>query len=1014
MWRKIGRSGLLLVLAGYGLARGQLSSSAYRVLGQIDFRHNAVNMVQGLELNAPWSMALDAREGRVRLYIADTRNARVLAWPDARSYQMGDPPALVLGQSDFRLTGTRGIGAKGLNQPAGLAVDPANGNLYVADFGNSRVLRFPAPFANPSRVEPDAVYGQPGFTSFDPNTGGITSHSLNRPRAVAFDAAGNLWVADSGNHRLLRFSAAVLDATTPADADLVVGQKDFTSGSPNGGAGVNASGLDTPAGVAFDLQNHLYVSDGNNNRVLRFAAPLGPNPAATTVFGQTGFTTRLVPPQATEFTLAGPAGLCVDAGGSLYVAIPSDNRVLTFGAGTASGSPAVRVLGQADLRSTRPNANVFPQASPNTLAGPLDVKLDGEGNIFVADSGNHRVLAFPRDSRSANRVWGQNDFRTNGVNQIKPGSLNAAYAIAVDYSQAPFPLYVSDITNHRVLIWKDATRFRDGDPADLVIGQPDLRTAHGNVDTGGQNPSATSLSSPAGIALDPAGNLYVADSGNHRVLRYPRPVSQPGRITADAVFGQTDFSSASSAAVTASSLRRPAGVAVAPDGSVFVSDNGNHRVLEFSAGGSSGAAAIRVYGQPNFTSSTLPSSVSAQTLSSPQGVFVDAGYNLYVVDAGANRVLIFPNTQAAPLGGMAAAFVIGQDRFDATGGTLLRGPVGVALDSSGQIYVADAGHHRVLAFSSLLFLPVAGGVPAAVIGQRDLSGAQRNWNSPDGLATPEGLSDPAGVYVDRVDTLYIGDGGNNRVVHFLKAVAAVNAAHFQASVPVARGGLVTLFGAGLGEQTEQASETPWRSALANREVVINDEIRAPLMAVSPTQATLQIPSGVPLGANRLAVRVATSGEAIAGGNVLVAAVSPGLFTVSQDGRGQAAAVNQDGRVNSSATPAVRGGVVTLYGTGQGQVSPPVADGEAAPSGMLAQTVAVPTSDGRACLTSQPSVCVAIGNAFGDIQYSGLAPGYVGLWQINVRIPESVPAGNAVAVRVVINGTPSNVVTVAIR
>ena len=241
MWRKIGRSGLLLVLAGYGLARGQLSSSAYRVLGQIDFRHNAVNMVQGLELNAPWSMALDAREGRVRLYIADTRNARVLAWPDARSYQMGDPPALVLGQSDFRLTGTRGIGAKGLNQPAGLAVDPANGNLYVADFGNSRVLRFPAPFANPSRVEPDAVYGQPGFTSFDPNTGGITSHSLNRPRAVAFDAAGNLWVADSGNHRLLRFSAAVLDATTPADADLVVGQKDFTSGSPNGGAGVNAS-----------------------------------------------------------------------------------------------------------------------------------------------------------------------------------------------------------------------------------------------------------------------------------------------------------------------------------------------------------------------------------------------------------------------------------------------------------------------------------------------------------------------------------------------------------------------------------------------------------------------------------------------------------------------------------------------------------------------------------------------------------------------------------------------------
>ena len=96
------------------------------------------------------------------------------------------------------------------------------------------------------------------------------------------------------------------------------------------------------------------------------------------------------------------------------------------------------------------------------------------------------------------------------------------------------------------------------------------------------------------------------------------------------------------------------------------------------------------------------------------------------------------------------------------------------------------------------------------------------------------------------------------------------------------------------------------------------------------------------------------------------------------------------------------------------VSPAVPDGTAAPTSPLAQTVAVPTSSGTACLNSQPSMCVAIGTGFGSVQYSGLAPGYVGLWQINVTIPPGTPAGATVPVRVVINGTPSNTVTVAVR
>ena len=194
---------------------------------------------------------------------------------------------------------------------------------------------------------------------------------------------------------------------------------------------------------------------------------------------------------------------------------------------------------------------------------------------------------------------------------------------------------------------------------------------------------------------------------------------------------------------------------------------------------------------------------------------------------------------------------------------------------------------------------------------------------------------------------------------------------------------------------------------------MNDEIRAPLQYLSSTQVNFQIPSSAPLGQDRIAVRLSDTGELVAGGSLAVSTSSPGLFTATQDGKGQAAAVNQDGRVNTPSNPAAKGSVIVLYGTGQGQVSPAVPDAIAASASPLSSTVTVPTSDGRACVASQPAMCVAIGSTFGEIQYSGLAPGYVGLWQINVKIPTDAPAGN-VALRVLINGVPSNVVSIAIR
>ncbi len=992
------------------VSRAQLSSSAYRVLGQVGFQQNGLNMVQGVELYGPGGIALDFRNGQLHIYISDTGNNRVLAWQDARAYQNGDPPALVLAQLGRQFSAPMGIGAKGLNLPQGLAVDPNNGNLYVADLNNNRVVRFSNPFANPSRVEPDAVYGQ---SNFNATSAGVSASALNKPRAVAFDSHGNLWVADSGNHRIVRFSAGVLDSATPPPADAVIGQPDLFSNKANAGNNsASASGFDMPVGIAFDSQDNLYVADFNNARVLKFSAPLGPgnqNPAASAVWGQTNFQTKGAGP-ASASTIAGPAGVAVDSSGNVYVASPADNRVLVFSTG-ATGAAAKNVLGQPDFSSTTANADAAPKTSPNALATPRDVKVDASGVVFIADSGNNRVLSFPPSSKSATQVWGQTDFVSNAPNQLKPGSISAPFKMAIDYSSSPYALYVSDFANNRVLAWRDSVRFRNGDPADFVIGQPDLYTGIANVDTrGSQTPSRTSLAAPAGIAVNPAdGTLYIADSGNNRVLRFPRPVNQVGRITPDAVLGQADFNSNASALVNASSLKSPAAVALGRDGNIFVADTGNNRVLEFAAGSGTGAAAIRIYGQPSNASSTTPAQSTAQTLTAPRGVFVDSSYNLYVADTGANRVLIFPNTQAAPPAGATAAFVIGQASFNATATTVLNTPTDVAVDSAANIYVADYGDNRILTFPSLVFLPVAGGAPAAVLGQQDFKGTAANWSSNNGLATGDGLYGPVGIYLDRQDTLYVGDTGNNRVLHFLKAASLVNSATYQAGVPVSQGGLTTLFGSGLAADTITAAGAPWPTSLAKREIVINDDIKAPLYFINSMQANFQLPQSAPLGTDRIAVRVADTGELIAGGTLAVAAASPGLFTVSQDGKGQAAATNQDGRVNSAANPAAKGSIITLYGTGQGQVSPPVPDGTAAPSSPLSNTVTVPTSDARSCIASQPSMCVAIGSSFGDIQYSGLAPGYIGLWQINVRIPQDAASGNSVPVRVL-----SNTVTVAIR
>lgn len=455
-------------------------------------------------------------------------------------------------------------------------------------------------------------------------------------------------------------------------------------------------------------------------------------------------------------------------------------------------------------------------------------------------------------------------------------------------------------------------------------------------------------------------------------------------------------------------MNAPSDVEIGPDGLIYVSDTGNHRILEFPSDPTNGAGALRVFGQEDFVSGGPGAEVSSQTLDTPLGIAVDSVGFLYVADSGNHRVLLFPLGEAVPSAGSLASTVIGQTNFEngtAAGGALrLREPSDITMVLNETFFVADTGNHRVLEYRGGLFFPSAGGAAIRVLGQTTLTRATPNHNSPDGRATAEGLSRPVAVLADRNGMIYVGDSGNNRVVQYLKPAVTVSAATFEAGAGVAAGSISSIFGFGLTPETAAASTVPLPIALGGSTVEIGDEGKnVPLVFASPGQLNVQIPPSTPVGIQNLWVRNAETDELIGGGRVGVTATRPGLFTFSQDGTGLAIAVNEDGSINSPENPAPLGSVVILYGTGQGPTSPIVADGEAPPAGVLANTVAQPTSQAVECAQSG-FMCVLVGNKVAETLFSGLAPGFVGLWQINVRMPadEDFLAGPAVRVKVLID------------
>jgi sugar lactone lactonase YvrE len=294
----------------------------------------------------------------------------------------------VFGQPDFthNTANNGGLSANSLNTPSNVALD-SQGNLYVADIVNSRVLEYNAPLSTHEAA--NRVFGQPDFTHNTLNNGGVSASSLNYPSGVALDAQGDLYVADLFNNRVLDYDNPLTHDTT---ADRVFGQPDFSHNTANNG-GVSASSLHDPEGAALDAQGNLYVTDYLNNRVLEYDNPLTHDTTADRVLGQSDFIHNIANSGGISAdSLNGPVGVALDARGNLYVADTFNNRVLEYDDHVAHDTTADRVFGQPDFTHNDPNRGGTPRA--DTLSQPHGVALDQQNNLYVTDVANRRLLEY--------------------------------------------------------------------------------------------------------------------------------------------------------------------------------------------------------------------------------------------------------------------------------------------------------------------------------------------------------------------------------------------------------------------------------------------------------------------------------------------------------------------------------------------------------------------------------------------------------------------------------------------
>jgi trimeric autotransporter adhesin len=626
------------------------------------------------------------------------------------------------------------VGQARLGYPSGFAFD-SKGNLYITDFGNSRVRKVDAVTAIITTV---AGTGEKCAHPTNPcgDGGPATAALLNLPEAVAVDSAFNIYIADSSDNRIRKVDGSTGIITTVAGDGNACANPTLACG--DGGPATSAN-LNFPQGVTVDGSGNIYVSDTADNRVRivsagvinRYAGNGGACLDPTKACGDGGL--------ATNANLHAPQGVALDSSGNGYIADSRDHRVrqvnaLTLKISTFAGTGVQGFSGDGG------------PAKSAELDLPGFVYPDSTGNIDIADTGNQRI-------RQVNPAGTINTIVGGASGGDQGPALNATlagpYTLTEDSSGN---VYFADLYNNRIRrIANDANR-----TITTVAG-----TGSAGYSGDGGPGTLAMLNAPSSVAFDAQGNLYIADENNLRV----RKLDLAGNISTVAGNGSsctpTTASCGDGGPATSATMASPQTVVVDASGNVYIADYFAHRIRKVDTSGTittlagTGVAGNKGDGGP----------ANQATLNHPSGVTVDSVGNVYISDQYNNRI-----RQVRTDNNIYAFALNGQAHLGGDGGPAINGsmwnPLEITIDPAGNLFVSGGNDRtvQIIDAATQYWGTVAGSSKKASVG--DFSG--------DGGPAQSARLANAGSSVDGQGNLYIADQGNNRVRYVLLAPAISN------------------------------------------------------------------------------------------------------------------------------------------------------------------------------------------------------------------------------------------------
>lgn len=681
------------------------------------------------QFNVPYGVATDAASN---LYVLDQTNNRVVKFPASST-------TATYGVVAAGGNGS-GSGLNQLNQAYGLTLD-ANGNIYVSDSYNHRVIKFPA--GSSSTTNGTIVAGGNGQ--------GSAANQLNTPTDVAFDASGNMYVCDFANHRIQMFPAGSTSATSG------------TTVAGGNGQGNSATQLNDPIGIYVDGSGNLYVADQHNHRIQRFPAGSTGATSGTTVAGGNG--------QGSSATqLNYPNDMITDAAGAMYVCDYVNHRIQKFPAGSTSASSGTTVIGGYGTGSTQfnrcnrfyidPYGNMYISDEGNNRVQKAQISSNGTPTYIATTPGVYQAIAtnssgcsdtatvnltcittvysnvsasicqggtysFGGASLSAAGSYSDTLIAANGADSIVTLTLTVNAVPAITITQSGSICAVSGDTL-RVTGGTGSTITWIGSGTPIAGGSSySTYTVAGGNGTGS---AANQLKTPYGVQTDGAGNIYVLDQGNDRVQKFPP--NSTNLTSGTTVAGGNGRGSA------LNQFNRAYGLYVDAAGNIWVADSYNHRVLKFAAGSTSATSGTIVAGGNGQGS-------AATQLSIPTDVAFDATGRMYVCDYGNNRV------QRLPVGSTSATSAT--TVATAAAGHGLNLPIGVYIDASDNLYVADQHNGRVVKYTP--GSSATNGIEVAGV-----------WGQ--GSAASNLLFYPNDMVIDAAGNLLVCDYQNSRVQRF--------------------------------------------------------------------------------------------------------------------------------------------------------------------------------------------------------------------------------------------------------